>query len=103
MSIDINNLNAGRPDAPKRQDGKQAVAEAKATSTQDTGKTQRESSTNDNVSLSSTARNLAQIESELKSLPEVDQARVDEIKARIDNGSYSVDADSLAQKLLDME
>ena len=43
------------------------------------------------------------IESEIKGLPEVDKAKVEEIKARIANGEYHIDFEKVAQKMLDIE
>lgn len=57
----------------------------------------------DTVTLTRTAGEVQKLESQLAQLPEVDQARVAEIKAAIDNGSYQIDAGQIADRLLDME
>jgi flagellar biosynthesis anti-sigma factor FlgM len=36
----------------------------------------------------------------LQALPEIDEARVSDIRERIDNGTYTVDADQLAARIL---
>lgn len=54
----------------------------------------------DKVSLSDT---LAQLEQTLSEVPEVDQARVDAIKAAIENGSYQIDSQELARKMINFE
>jgi len=100
MNIDINNINPNRADGPKRQSGSQNVQTAD-NSTQ--GSAATDSKAKDSVSLSASAQNLAKIEAELKALPEVNQSRVDEVKARIDSGEYQPDSANLAQKMLSLE
>lgn len=55
------------------------------------------------VRLTDTATNLKQVEQSLASMPDVDQARVSEIRQRVDGGSYQVNADRLADRLLAFE
>ena len=88
MNIDINQISSNRPDGPKRQDKNPAP---------------QDRSNKDSVSLSNTAQNLAKIETELKSLPEVNQSKVDEIKAQLENNSYQINSQNLAQKMLNTE
>jgi len=98
MNIDINNINPNRADGSKRQAGSQNVD---SPATVDQGSSgAKDAPAKVNVSLSSSAQNLAKIEAELKSLPEVNQSRVDEVKARIDRGEYQPDSANLAQKML---
>lgn len=101
MSIEINNIGPSRPDNSRSQGAKSAPSPESQKGTDKAPSSG--SSSADNVSLSSEAKNLARIESEIKALPEVDQARVDEIKARIEQGQYQIDNDNLAQKMLDLE
>lgn len=54
----------------------------------------------DKVSLSDT---LSQVEKSLADVPTVNQAKVDSIKAAIDNGTYQVDSQQLARKMIDFE
>jgi negative regulator of flagellin synthesis FlgM len=102
MNIDINQISSNRPDGPKRQDNSKAASastenvESKTSAPQDLGN-------KDSVSLSSTAQNLAKIETELKSLPEINQSKVDEIKSQIQNNTYQIDSQNLAQKMLNTE
>lgn len=103
MNIDINGLNPNRSDGQKRQVSNKNT-ETSTNATQ--GKQNSEQNVNApkvSVSLSSSAQNLAKIEAELKALPEVNQSRVDEIKARIDRGEYKPDSENLAQKMLNLE
>lgn len=99
MNIDINGLNPSRSDGQKRQvSNKNPEASQPQTSVAEQGSTSPKVS----VSLSSSAQNLTKIEAELKSLPDVNQARVDELKARIDRGEYQPDSANLAQKMLNL-
>ncbi len=56
-----------------------------------------------NVQITRTARGLAALEQSVRDLPAVDQARVAAIRQRLDDGSYQVDPQRIADKLLRME
>lgn len=102
MSIDINQISSNRPEGPKRQDsGKVTTAPLQGADNKPTTTNSKDS--RDSVSLSSTAQNLAKIEAGLKSLSDVDQSKVDSIKARVDSGEYQVNSQNMAQKMLDIE
>jgi len=102
MSIDINQISSNRPEGPKRQDNGK-VSTSVPQSTENKRSVSPSKDTSDSVSLSSAAQNLAKIESDLRSLPDVDQNKVDAIKARVDSGEYQVDSQNLAQKMLSIE
>lgn len=57
----------------------------------------------DQVSFSSQARDLKNLENSVRRLPDVDQSRVARIKAALADGSYKIDNEKLAGKLLDFE
>jgi negative regulator of flagellin synthesis FlgM len=57
----------------------------------------------DAVALTDTASRLKRIEARLAALPDIDQARVDEMRKRIDSGDYRPDAARIAEKLVRME
>jgi negative regulator of flagellin synthesis FlgM len=57
----------------------------------------------DNVSLTGTARDLASIQQSLMAMPAVDEARVANVKRRLDGGEYRVDAQRVADRLLSLE
>lgn len=102
MSIDINQISSNRPEGPKRHDnGKMTTVSAQSAEKKPSNTPLQD--TKDSVSFSPAAQNLAKIEAELKSLPDVDQSRVDTIKARIESGDYQVNSQNLAQKLLNTE
>src|SRR5690606_41972129 len=51
------------------------------------------------VELTSSAQLLERLEKTLASLPEIDRARVDAVKAAIENGEYESDAERIAPAL----
>jgi negative regulator of flagellin synthesis FlgM len=53
------------------------------------------------VHLSAQAAELAQMESQLSSIPPVDRARVESIKETIASGQYSINSGNIANSLLD--
>jgi negative regulator of flagellin synthesis FlgM len=72
----------------RRQDGTAASA----------GKT-----AGDDVQLTGAARSLAGIEQSLRAQPAVDELRVAAVKERLQNGSYEIDPQRVADKLLRLE
>lgn len=102
MNIDVNGINPNRSDGQKRQVSTKNDTPNSSVPGNQTNE-QNVSSPKVSVSLSSSAQNLAKIEAELKALPEVNQSRVDDIKARIDRGEYKPDSENLAQKMLNLE
>ena len=62
-----------------------------------------ESTRTDEVALTDTAVRLKRIEASLAEQPEVDQARVDALRERVESGDYKVDAQSVASKLARLE
>lgn len=57
----------------------------------------------DEVSISSRAADLQALERSIHALPEVDQARVEQLRAKISSGEYQVDARRLADRIADFE
>lgn len=55
------------------------------------------------VQLTGAARGLAAIEQGLRSLPAVNEARVAAVRQRLDDGSYRVDPQRIADRLLNLE
>lgn len=54
----------------------------------------------DTVDISSTAKRVNAARGELDRVPEVRQEKVDALKAQIENGSYSIDSEKIAEKML---
>ena len=57
----------------------------------------------DQLSLTSSAQLLKELNDAVAAAPEVDQSRVDAIKQAIADGTYDVDAGRIADKLLNLE
>ncbi len=55
------------------------------------------------VELTSHAKVLERLDKSLASLPDVNEARVAEIKTAIENGDYEIDADAIAAAMLRFE
>lgn len=107
MVIDINNISsqpAGKPRSDiadgAATDVNQATTQATAPSSS-AGAVVNDSSTNaDTVQLSDQAQELNRIQQSLKSFPDVDNAKVEAIRAQIASGSYQVNAEQLADKII---
>lgn len=59
--------------------------------------------TGTDVHLTGAARGLAAIEQSLRALPAVDELRVSAVKQRLQDGSYQVDPQRVADRLMRME
>lgn len=57
----------------------------------------------DEVSISSRAADLQSLERSIRQLPDVDRARVDQLREKISNGEYQIDARRLADRIADFE
>ena len=57
----------------------------------------------DTVSLSSKSQQVAGLQQQLKDSPVVDQVKVDAIKQEIANGNYPLDAQKIAENLINLE
>ncbi len=61
---------------------------------------QKPESAKDVVEISSQAKVMKNLEAKLSQLPDIDQKRVDAIKSAIADGSYEVDAQRIADRML---
>ncbi len=52
------------------------------------------------VNLSTTARDVQRIKSEIEKLPEVREEKIQELQAQIDKGTYSADVEKIAEKMV---
>ncbi len=66
-----------------------------------TNSTQAAPAAGDNVVLSTEAQTLNRLEAQINAAPEVDAARVAAIKEAIANGSFEINADRIAERMLD--
>lgn len=56
-----------------------------------------------NVSLSTEAQTLNRLESQINASPDIDASRVAEIKQAIADGTFEINAERIAEKLLDQD
>ncbi|BBP84300.1 flagellar biosynthesis protein FlgM [Pseudomonas sp. Pc102] len=110
MVIDFNRLNnAATPPGTGRTSNAQAGGKNEAVSSSTTPSqaattdAAKIAKTGENVQLSSDAQNLQKATDKLRDLPTVDKERVEKIKQAIADGSYQVDSQRVASKLLDFE
>ena len=100
MVIDFSRLN----NAPSVTGG--ALGNAATGNAEKAGETRlaaKPSASGEAVHLSQEAQQLQKIGEQLRDQPEVNSARVAQLKQAIADGSYTVDADRVASKLLDFE
>jgi negative regulator of flagellin synthesis FlgM len=98
MTIDINGLSTPKVPAPTDDSQLKQSAEQQQTNTE-TG----QSSTADTVSLSDNAVQLGKLDNSVIAAPVVDAQRVEQIKQAIENGTYEVNAEKVADKLTQFE
>ena len=97
---DITNINSNRAQLNSNQSSSvNSRNEAKISSEGGSNA----SSEGDRVTITNTASRLKNIENELNSASSIDSARVAEVQSAISNGDYAVDADRIADKMLDFE
>ena len=97
MPLEINTLN---PNQAKVLDSRSSAKRA------DKGGGESDSpraAGSETVSLTGTAAKLQQIASQMAGLPQVDSDRVEAIKQAVNEGSYQVDAERVARKMIDFE
>lgn len=100
MTVDFNGIGKGQlnPQRPVADQTKGPAGTRPAQTEQP--KAQAPEVRGENVSLSHQAKGLEQ---KLESYPEIDDSRVEQIRAALADGSYKVDAEKLAQKMLEMD
>jgi negative regulator of flagellin synthesis FlgM len=98
MVIDLNSSSAQQAlTAREKVSTQRSNGAAPATSTPVTPVRQ------DTVELSDTARALKAADAQIANTPDVDSDKVARIKAAIDDGSYSIDAERVAEKMINFE
>lgn len=99
MAININNLgvnnntlnNTKTAESNRSQTGESAARSADLAA---------DKTPADKVELSPQALSLKSLEARINGAPDVDTARVESIRQSIENGSYNIDANDIANKLL---
>jgi negative regulator of flagellin synthesis FlgM len=103
--MDVNNLNANNPldrrlrEADSQQTRDSSGAAAGHRSADEAGQSRRD----DEVHLSSQARQLRDIEHQVSEQEAFDQGRVEKIRAAIAEGRYHVDPERLAARFMELE
>lgn len=101
MSVDFNGINQSQINTQRPTTDRAGNAAKPATAEQATA--QSPQARGENVNLSSQARDLKQLEQKLGDFPEMDDERIAQIRSALEDGSYKIDAQQLAQKMLDMD
>ncbi|MDH5573001.1 MAG: flagellar biosynthesis anti-sigma factor FlgM [Gammaproteobacteria bacterium] len=101
MANDITRINTPRT---QQSDSRQSQRVGDDKNTVSSGKGSSDnSSMADKVSLTSTAARLKDIEQRLASHSEMDNARIREVQSAINDGKYDIDADRVADKMINFE
>lgn len=100
MVNEVNSINTGIAGSSRKPDSAANTDSAKKSSPATDEQVPASSNTSDTVQLSDQAKEIATIQRALAQLPEIDEAKVKEIREQIDNGTYSVDVEALADKIL---
>ena len=108
MVIDFNRLNSSTPASTSRagstQGGRNEAIDNKAAgSTTTTQPATIDSKSGESVQLSSEAQQLQKTVDKLRDQPAVDSDRVAKLKQAVADGSYQVDSQRVASKLLNFE
>lgn len=100
MTNPINPLNRGTGGAVSTNSGK---AQGASNTSTDDAKKPSSSGSEDTVSLSQGSQQVIELQQQLKSAPEVDSAKVEAIKQEIARGNYPLDAEKIAENLINLE
>ncbi|MCY1402873.1 flagellar biosynthesis anti-sigma factor FlgM [compost metagenome] len=98
MVIDISRLN----NSPTVT-GTTRIGSPQETATSQTASAPKATDSGESVHLSEVAQQMQQVTDKLRDQPVVDKSRVAELKAAIADGSYKVDSNRVASKLLNFE
>ena len=98
MSIDINGISSPKLHVPTDESQPKPTAEQPSTKPE-TGK----SSTADTVSISENAVQLGKVDNTAVAAPVVDTQRVEQVKQAISDGTYKIDTEKVADKLMQFE
>lgn len=101
MVIDFNTSGAGRSTQSSATAAKRDVAAERPAAPTQAGSPSTPGDAQ--VRLSDQAQQLQAIEERLRELPEVDSARVEQIRQAIADGSYQPDSGRIADKLIALE
>jgi len=91
------------PKSPESQgvgQGAQNIQKAQSTSPKDKAAEIKKTNTADTVDISQRSKEIADIMSAVNQLPDVREAKVQEIKQSVDAGTYTVDPRKVAERIL---
>lgn len=100
MSIEMKGLDSSK--AGRTETGPASAAAKAATATR-VSTTAATAPVGDTVRLTDAAQELSRLEAQVNSAPEVDSRRVEQVRLAVQNGTYKVDPDAIATKLLNFE
>ncbi|MCY1525306.1 flagellar biosynthesis anti-sigma factor FlgM [compost metagenome] len=110
MVIDFNRpnnavtpANSGRTSSAQSGGRNEAIGNKPSTTLPAAAEQAENSKSGESVQLSREAQQLQKVSDKLRDLPTVDKERVAQIKQAIADGSYQIDAQRVASKLLDFE
>ncbi|MBU2873936.1 flagellar biosynthesis anti-sigma factor FlgM [Marinobacter salexigens] len=103
MSVDLNGIGRGQVNTQRTTADKSVSNQSPKQAAPEQATAKAQSARGENVNLSSQARNLKQLEQKLGDYPEMDDERIEQIRSALENGTYKIDAEKLAQKMLDMD
>ncbi len=100
MINDLTSLSSSQTTQTRGKTGEQAGS-AKAGGS--SSSVQAPSSKGDTVQLSNAAQTLQNVEKKLANTPDVDSERVERLKQEIESGSYQINAERVAEKMLNFD
>lgn len=103
MSVDFNGIGPGQVNTQRTTADKSTGNQNTQPAAPEQAKSQAQGARGDSVSLSNQAKNLKQLEQKLGDYPEMDDDHIEQIRTALENGTYKVDAEKLAQKMLEMD
>ncbi len=102
--MEISGSNSRKPEAKSDKSVSNVAKPATAGSTAKSNATSgNQSGQTDTVSLTDTAARLKELEMGLANQPVVDTQRVQSVQSAINDGTFEVDPDSVAEKMIDFE
>lgn len=103
MTVDFNGIGSGQVNNQRPSADRASGSRAPEQTGPEQARPQADKARGENVNLSSQAKDLKQLEQKLGEFPETDDERIEQIRAALEDGSYKVDAQKLAQKMLEMD
>lgn len=100
MTNDISGINSSRPQQTTTQ---RSNAQSGQTNNANATEATRPTDTADKVSLTNTAEKLKALEKQLSQEPPVNEQKIAQVRAALENGDYQLDPEKIAEKILNFE